>query len=71
MTAHEVAETAARSLRGALQLDNLAEQSAVSRKELLDYWRNAMTKLGVRNVPTDYCEFVLLCDALAAPARGA
>lgn len=69
MTPQQLAETAARSLRGALQLDNIVEQSAISRKELLDYWRQALIALGVTNVPTDYCAFVLLCDRLATPRR--
>jgi hypothetical protein len=57
----ELCETAVRSLRGALSPENLREQDAASRYDLMVYWTNALTKAGLR--PPRHKYFDLLAFA--------
>jgi hypothetical protein len=43
----ELCETAARSLRGALQSENLREQDHEARRDLARYWWDAMRQAGL------------------------
>jgi hypothetical protein len=61
----ELAESAARSLRGALNLENLREQDPVSRYDLMVYWRDALRVAGFNPPRTGYLAVLGFAETVA------
>jgi hypothetical protein len=61
MSTTQLAETAAVSLQ-----NGLSEQFTIgARRDLRDYWRNAMHEAGFGKLPLDYLDLLAFAEAMA------